>query len=287
MHPSLVTVSFSSGVIDSVSCQPYKPQNDSLIFPVGSTQRILYSQLSDMKLQLFDTMHHITTFHLSQSVFSDCYLLPECSFLMTGPSSSPQRAAVHLKVTKPQTLPVPTSHQRFVNGKVQNLIQYTSKTPIFIEETSQLLPHCSLYLQITRDAYVISKEEDVAILEIPFATIERSTCSDVEKERRMYRVVIYYNDSGAYSQKIAFSIFKNELYQTLFSKTPHLSSHKTYRFDHKQNELWAKLSSNDDGVAYLNTNTGRLVSSIPKVPEMKVWTVECVNCSFFFDPCET
>lgn len=54
-----------------------------------------------------------------------------------------------------------------------------------------------------------------------------------------------------------------------------------------QNELWAKLSSNDDGVAYLNMSTGRLVSSIPKVPEMKVWEVESVNCSFSFDPCET
>ena len=282
---SLLSVSFSSGVVDSVSCQPYKPQNDSLVFPVGSTQRILYSQLSDMKLQLFDTMHHITTFHLSQSVFADRYLLPECSFEMSGPSSSPQRATVLLKVAKPQTLPVPTSHQRFVDGGVKNLLQYTNKTPVFVEESSQLLPHCSLYLQIARSAYVFSEEEDVTILEIPFATIERSSCSDAEKERRMCRVVIYYNDSGPYSQKIAFSIFKNELYQNVLSKTPQLSAHKAFRFDHMQDQLWAKLSSNDDGVAFLNTNTGRLVSSIPKVPEMKVRPALGVKRSFSFGPC--
>ena len=227
-----------------------------------------------MKLQLFDTMHHITTFHLSQSVFSNRLLLPECSFEMSSPSSSRQRATVHLKVAKPQTPPVPPSYQRFVNGAIQNLTQFTSKTPIFVEETSQLLPHSSLYLQVTPSAYVISKEGDVCILEIPFATIERSTCSDVEEERKKCRVVIYYNDSGSYSQKIAFSIFKNELYGNIFARTPQLTSHKTYRFDHKEDGLWVKLSSNDDGMAFLNSNTGRLVTSIPKVPEMKVRKVQ-------------
>ena len=264
-------ISFSSGVIDSVSCQPYEPRNDSLDFPVGLTQHILYSQLSDMKLQLFDTSHHITTFRLSASVLQSVPLSSTSRFQMSSERGS-ARAFVELKVVRSQSVSsCSQSSQRFANGEVQDVRSVLGEAPVFVEESSLILPHSPLCLSEEAGFLSVAKGQ-TRLLQIPSSAVESVLCADAdkgEKDEGMGRVTLVFDYRCAYLQKLVFLVAKDApLYQKLLLFPPK-PARKTLRYRRRIDSDWIELASGDTRT-FLNTNSGHFVDVIPAVTEIKV-----------------
>ena len=262
--------SFSSGVIDSVSCQPYEPRNDSLDFPVGLTQHILYSQLSDMKLQLFDTSHHITTFRLSASVLQSGPLASTSRFQMSSERGG-ARAFVELKVVRSQSVSsCSQSSQRFVNGEVQDVRSVLGEAPVFVEESSLILPHSPLCLGEEDGLFTVAKGQ-TRLLQIPSAAVESVVCAEADKgeDEGLSRVTLFFDYRSAYLQKLVFLVSKDSsLYQKLLVFSPKPSK-LTLRYRRRIDNDWVELASGDSRT-FLNTNSGHFVDVIPAVTEIKV-----------------
>ena len=190
---------------------------------------------------------------------------------MSSESGSPS-AFVELKVVGSQSMSsCGQSTQRFVNGAIQDTRSVLSDAPIFVEESSLLLPRSPLSLNVENGFLTIAKG-GTKLLQISCDAVDSVVCADAErgeKDEGVSRVTLFFDYRSAYLQKLVFLVSKDaSFYQNLltFAAKP---SKKTLRYRRRIDSDWIELAAGD-ARTFLNTNSGHFVDVIPAVTEIKV-----------------
>ena len=166
-----------------------------------------------------------------------------------------------------------SSHQLLAANKLTaSCYSSPDAIPAQIEASSILLPKSPLFFHISTTEYSLLKN-DIVVFRIPFATIEKSRCVErtiLEKGQATGILELTFNlPNKSISDWIRLRVTFQEDHcvWSLFSVTPNIDAHRELRVgmgNTRWQAPWLQLESTKDSTVFLNEETGRFVTSIPK-----------------------
>ena len=267
--------SFSSQYVDSVSSCQLEPVKGSLEITLYRTQ-----QLSLLKCATIAFALHLYQGNQTAALFSFdgssllSHPLPQFSSFLMASSGSAMKAIMIVEVIPSCICSSCTLSSQHLNSvKLTSSCSSSSEAiPAQVESSSLLLPHSPLLFHITTTDYCLMKN-DVVLLRIPFSTIEKSCCVErtfLEKGQATGILELTFNVPNKPVSdwiRLRVTFQKDHYVWMLFSITPTLDSHRDLRVgmgNTRRQPPWLQVESSKDNVVYLNEETGRYVTSIPK-----------------------
>lgn len=267
--------SFSSQYVDSVSSCPMEPVKGSLEITLYRTQQMSMLKCSTIafSLHLYQGNKAAASFSLDGSSILS-HPLPQFSSFLMASSGSAMKAIMIVEVIPSCICSSCTSSYQHLNAVklTSSCFSSSEAIPAQIETSSLLLPQSPLLFHISPTEYCLMKN-DVVILRIPFSTIEKSCCVEktfLEKGQATGILELTFNVPNKPVSdwiRLRVTFQKDHYVWMLFSITPTLDSHRDLRVgmgNTRRQSPWLQVESSKDSIVYLNEETGRFVTSIPK-----------------------
>lgn len=234
-----ILYSFSAQSIHCISSKPIVIQDEQYSIPIPGSQKIVSSTLEDtvFALVLFDTKGDKTKCTLNGGNLLSYPLFPFCTFPMTCTKEGIEAEIVLEIVPSSIASSCKQSTQIQLEGELQNTCYNLHSTllPVLIEDTSLVLPHSPLSLQISQEGYSFYIHS-TEILLIPFSTIEKSSVKEKQSIGRGICTgvveMVFNCKEKPYSDWIRYSLTyqENHVLWELLNTSPQLTSHKGYFF---------------------------------------------------------
>lgn len=289
-----------SQCVDSVSSHQTEPKNGTLEFSINRMQYLSSFQKSDASIAFHLYKGNAESFHYSLAIDSlRNNPLPQFSTFSLKTEEGNPHASLLAEVIPSHVLSsCESSHQVLAaTGLQYNRSARTDQAiPVQIQSASLLLPKSPLFLHITPTEYCL-KAADSVILSIPFATIEKSECTQrtiIERGFATGLVRIVFNGSKAASDWVLLRVTFQEDHPVwrLFDTTPRIDAHKEYRCvrsvkgANNESTPWMEMESLKENKLFFNQETGRYVTAIPRQKTVKVGVVEWRERKLDFDVIE-
>lgn len=261
--------------MDSVSAHQMEPANGSLEIVLNRTQHLSLLKCSTVVFAL-----HLYQGNATASLFSfdgGSLLrqpLPQfASFPMESADSAISAVMIVEIIPSCVSSSCASSHQLLAANKLTaSCYSSPDAIPAQIEASSILLPKSPLFFHISTTEYSLLKN-DIVVFRIPFATIEKSRCVErtiLEKGQATGILELTFNlPNKSISDWIRLRVTFQEDHcvWSLFSITPNIDAHRELRVgmgNTRWQAPWLQLESTKDSTVFLNEETGRFVTSIPK-----------------------